>query len=155
MAVDTIANIKAAFETGDTPTQSDFENLVDTLDASLPVNYRMVAGVLRNTSGSFFQIGGSHKSLNTDDNAITTTSTTVKVDFSALGATDVVTFLVQGDDDHAGLYHTGASVGLTTASFKIYKLVVSGSDVVQQLQDPTTVTSASGNFWYIGIMKVS
>jgi len=35
MAIRTIPQVKSKFETGDTPTQNDFEDLIDTL-ASLP-----------------------------------------------------------------------------------------------------------------------
>lgn len=118
MAVDTIATIKAFFETGDTPTQSNFEDLIDTLNISLPSDYRMVAGVIRN-SGSGWDIidDADHTPINMD--SVTSDSVSITIDYTSLGATEVVSLVATPDETYAGLYDFGSSVGVGSSSVLI------------------------------------
>lgn len=102
-----------------------------------------VAGVLRNTGSGFFWIDdSSHAPLNFDV-AIETTSTEVTVHFSFV-ASKVGTLVVVPDETYAlqGIF-CGSSVDLDKA--RITFANTSG------LKDPTTLTSALGNFWVYGL----
>lgn len=79
-------------------------------------NYKMVAGVLRNTAGTWSLINDSgHTPMNAG--AITVTKDFVTVDYTAIGATRVVSFIAGPDETLAQKGFTvGASVGLTKAS---------------------------------------
>lgn len=79
--------------------------------------YAVVAGVMRPTGGVWAQIGGDHKSVNLT--AITQTATGVVIDYSAIGAKDVVSFYAVPDETWAGKYACGASVGLAQATVEI------------------------------------
>ena len=128
------------------------ENLLDTLGVQMDLDHRVVAGVIRNTGSGWELIGGDHKSVNVT--SVDNTTSAVRVNFSGIGASDVVTFVVGCDETYAGDYFVGSSVSVTQAAIKIYSLSVSGSSVVKSLEDPNDVNDPAGNLWFIGIMKV-
>ena len=142
-----ISNVESQIEKG------NFIDLIDTVNIGGSLNWKMVCGVIQNTGSGWAQIGGNHQPLNTD--SVSNDNVQITIDFTSLGVIAVGTFIVGSDDAYAGLYHAGAGVGLTVANISIYKGVVSGSDVIRSLVDPSTLISASGNFWYIGMMQLT
>ena len=153
MSEKTIAYLKEKFQTDDYPSQQDYADLIDSLSAPAPDGWRMLCGVLRRATelDSWEQIAGNHVALHQD--AINVVGNTIEVDFTSLGASDVVSMLCGADDTFCGDYHFGGSVGTTKGYITIKKLVISGTDVVGQVVPASTLWSASGNIWYIAMMK--
>ena len=83
-------------------------------------DFSIVGGAVRNTGSGWFLItGGDHDPLNVDN--VTNNSQRITIDFSSLGATGVSTFLVNSDEEYAGLYDVGVSVSLGSAAIEIYE----------------------------------
>lgn len=80
---------------------------------------RIVAGVLRNTGSGWGLISDSgHEAVNVD--SVSDSTTAITVDYSSIGATKVVSFVVAPDETFARQgFTTGASVGLTSSSIQI------------------------------------
>ena len=106
----------------------------------LPDNYRVVAGVIRNTGSGWDLITtGDHAPMNVD--SVDNTTVQVNINYPSLNATEVVTFLIAPDETYAGLYEVGASVGLTVAAVKIKELKV-------QQETHLITHTGSGNFTF-------
>ena len=96
-----------------------FATMAD-VSGGVPLDYKIVAGVMRNNVGTFEMITtGNHSPMNVD--GLTQSAVQVNVDYTSLGATDVVSFVTGVDDTFAGIYQTGATVGTTVAGIKISK----------------------------------
>ena len=116
--IETIAEIKAHFETGDKPTQAQFENLIDTLNASLPSEYRVASGVLRNTGSGWFAIDDiDHSPLNIV--GVSNNTQIITVDYSSIGASEVLLGMTTADETYQGQYTFGTSVGVGTTSIRV------------------------------------
>lgn len=87
-------------------------------------DYRLIAGVIRNTGSGWYLITtGGHTPLNID--SISNDTNYIYINFSSLGFTDLVSFSVKADEDFAGKYYGGAELNGTTgvkirlANFKL------------------------------------
>ena len=84
----------------------------------LPDNFRVVAGVVRNTGAGWEIINtGDHYPLNVD--SVDNTAAQINIYYAGIGATDVVSFVTGVDDDFQGTYTTGATVGTAVAGIQI------------------------------------
>ena len=86
--------------------------------------YKIVACVLRNVSGTWQQIGGDHAPINID--SITQTDSFVQVHYN-FTAKNVVSFVACPDEDFGSLgYFIGASVGVDVANIEINQQICAG-----------------------------
>ena len=107
------------------PSDMTLENFITFMEANLnvgggalPSNYKIVACVLRNTGSGWFAIDdATHAPLNID--SVSDTATAVNVDYTSLGATEVVYGAAIADETFAGIYDFGTSVGLTSTGIVI------------------------------------
>lgn len=124
MAIIDIATLKGYFETLDVPTQTQFENLIDTLNASLPSTHRMLSCVIRNTGAGWFLITtGGHTPINID--GISEDTDYIYLDYTSLGATNPANFIIGNDEDFIGIYNAGLETTNTTAKIRITKPIIS------------------------------
>lgn len=124
MAIVDITTLKAYFETSDTPTQTQFENLIDTLNASLPSTHRMISGVIRNSGAGWFLITtGGHTPINID--SISEDSNYIYLDYTSLGASNPPNLIIGNDEDFIGIYDAGVETTNTQAKIRITKPILS------------------------------
>ena len=87
-------------------------------ETGLSSDYKIIAGVIRN-SGEGWQLisTGGHFTLNID--SVTETAAQINIHYQSIGALEVVALQVTPDDDFAGNYEFGSTVGVGVAGIKI------------------------------------
>lgn len=107
-----INTLKAYFENGNYPTQTQFAELIDNFNNKLPYNYRIIKCLLKNTGAGW--VGYDKLGVGTVTNSTTTITVNYLETFTQVGS-----LLLTPTIGYAGLYDVGASVGLTNSSIKI------------------------------------
>lgn len=80
--------------------------------------YQMVAGVIRNTGSGWGIIDDvDHTPLNID--GVSNDTSTITIDHSSIGASEVVSLIVAPDETYAGVYDFGSSVGVDSTAISI------------------------------------
>lgn len=93
-------------------------NNLTVVGASPIAGYEIVACVIRNTGSGWFAIDDvDHTPLNVD--SVSNNTSTVEIDYSSIGASEVVSLVACPDETYAGKYDFGASVGVETANISI------------------------------------
>lgn len=95
----------------------------------LPSNYRVVAGVIRNTGPGWELISDAqHFPLNID--SVTNNTVSISIHYSSLGATEIVSLVASPDETFASQYTFGASVGTSVSNIRIKRLATQSKVLV-------------------------
>jgi hypothetical protein len=104
-------------------TESIIQNM------GLSSDYRIVSGIIKNDGAGWFCLNdGTHKPINVD--SVSNTTSSITIDYTSLGATEMVSFLFSPDETYSGDYTMGNSFALDKAVIQIKNLSKTGKALI-------------------------